>query len=110
MKEKKDNLSKEIKDLPGFSANKTVCIWVVTAEDPTVKSGKRFFVTTKLDRDSDQVLSFIGFEIKFTNVNKIKTYADAKNEFNKSNTDIIFMIYPWNRIINVCNVTYKTKV
>ena len=100
----------KINSLSGKSKIKIV--YLVLVEDVTKKEKCRAFVG---EHESDANVSLLiirGYEIKWSNKEKITNYEDALkyvNEFNKSPEDIIEIKYPWHRVISIINVSYKRK-
>lgn len=98
------------KKIESFSAkinNKTVYILLV--EDPSKREKFRAFVGVDVISGSE-TFDLKGYEIKWSNRDKITGFDDAikyANEFNKGPEDIVDIKYPWHRVISVRNVTYR---
>lgn len=86
-------------------------VYLVTVEDPTIKSKYREFCCLKFQHDSVTV-SIVGFDIVS---NKKETFAlnslkEVSEYVQKNNITLEDYKIPWTRVINVKNITYKQKV
>lgn len=88
------------------STNKLLYILVV--EDPSQKTNVRYFATTKIDKLATGV-DVIGYDFTNAQSNKLKTWDDALGLATKEESEILSIFFPWHRIINIRNVSYKQK-
>jgi len=99
-------MSTKIKDLPGGSGNKIV--YLIRVKEPGETGKIRAFISNNVTQ-GNFVLECIGYEIKPTRVEIIKTYEDAVDRVNKDGFSLSSMVFPWHVVISVQNVTYRTK-
>ena len=71
---------------------------------------ERAFITSKIDR-STNCIEICGFEIEtreqFSAVSNMNSYNDIVDLANEHNLPLKCMIYPYNRVISIQNLTYK---
>jgi len=96
--------SNKIVDLPG--GNKNNIVYIIRVEEP---NNIRYFVSSKVDKFNSYI-EFIGYETNKTNINKIKDYTDALSIVNKGNTRLIHIVFPWNNVMSVENISYKQSM
>lgn len=90
--------------------NKTVLL--VLVEDPSVKVKYRGFLGVPELEMAGSLLSIKGYEISWSDREKINSYQDAlifANKFNNGPEDVVEIKYPWQRVISVNNIGYKRK-
>lgn len=97
-KDKKNNLP------IGISTNKS--LYLVVVEDQTTKDKKRAFISSGAPDFVPPGIKIQGFEISYTNRENIRTHADVHQYIMG---DLLEIMYPLNRVINVRNISYKTK-
>lgn len=113
------NKNNQLADLPLEAkalenANKTIgnstnkLLYILVVEDPTVKQNCRIFATSKVDKMA-AFADIIGYEITNAQSNKLKTWDDVIELANDGNIELINISFPWHRVINIRNVTYKSK-
>lgn len=114
MVNKKIEKREEIVGLPGAKnsmpgmeiTNKTV--YLIVTEDALVKAKVRAYVASKFT-ESQAYMSFRGAEISHTQIKELSSYDDAIELANKNKSSIEEMIYPWNKICSIKNITYRHK-
>lgn len=94
-------MMEKIESLPARSGNKTV--YFVIVEDQNVRSKIRRFVSSYLDQKVYGI-EFVGYEVNSSAL--VKDYQDAINEANKGKRELFSIIYPWQRVISIRNITY----
>ena len=88
--------------LPAKTSNNT--LYLVTVEDDR---GPRVFVSKSLDQISFGII-LIGYEIS-NNIKKIESEEQAIALANRESRTLFHITFPWNRVYNIINVTYKIK-
>ena len=86
----------------------TKLLYTIVVEDPTAKTECRLFATSKVDK-SATFCEVIGYEITGAQSSKLKTWNDVIELATKSQLDLVNMTFPWHRVINIKNVSYKAK-
>ena len=85
-------------------------VYIVTVEDPTVRSKKRSFVSLKLREDSPVYLDLIGIEVDSKEKSKFSSYQEVENYIQeKGSVSVVNIRFPWTRVINMENRSYKKK-
>jgi hypothetical protein len=93
--------------LPDGSTTKTT--YLVKVEDPTMKRKVTAFLTAKLDRTSYGV-ELVGYLVPVAPADEVRTEKDAVALVNSKDTKSLYsVIYPWDRVISVRNVSYRLK-
>jgi len=106
MKENNDNKNDEIKSFSSKTNNKMAYLLLV--EDVSVTKKQRAFIGTAPAFECDGVV-FKGYEISWSDKNKIQSFDDALKIANKNNSpkDAIEIRYFSDKVINIRNVCYK---
>lgn len=96
---------KELKDLPlpGNTSNKPVYLVIVLSD---LKEGRRAFVSSKLTRGGE-ILKLTGHEIKTSDIKKTNNVKDAQQLAIRG--QILDIEFPWQRILSIRNLSYKTR-
>jgi hypothetical protein len=93
--------------LPDGSTTKTT--YLVKVEDPTMKRKVTAFLTAKLDRTSYGV-ELVGYLVPTAPADEVRTEKDAVALVNSKGMKSLYsVIYPWDRVISVRNVSYRLK-
>lgn len=92
----------KIKELYGGSVNKIT--YLITIGD---YSKDEFFVSAKVADGGSQVLEIIGYQITEENAKQIRSHSDAVKMVNKEQSDLVNIKFPWHRVKNIKNVTFK---
>jgi hypothetical protein len=90
----------------GNSANKL--LYILVTEDPSNKTQVRYFATAKVDKLATYV-DLVGYEVTNAQSNKLKTWDDVTELAKKGKLEILNISFPWQRVINIRNVSYKIK-
>lgn len=85
-------------------------LYIVTVADPTLAAKKRKFFALKLRDQSAIYLEVIGIEIELdTQLDAVKSYSDVLALAQLEDTAVLSIRFPWSRVINIENKTYKHK-
>lgn len=88
----------------------TNLIYLVSVEDPSDKAKSRNFLANKVDKVSYGV-ELKGFEINNKKqLSNLKTFEDAIELAKKESIEMIDLMIPWQRVISIKNMSYKTKI
>lgn len=85
---------------------KIVPVYLVAAEDPTVKTNVTKYLAVKLDEQTSCV-KLVGFEIKETEKNVCENYQEILNSTDKGLYKEIML--PWQRVVRIQNLIFKQK-
>lgn len=84
-------------------------LWICKVEDPTVKAKCRYFAAIKLNQDSPTFVDIVGVEIDQKKQNAYQSFNDVENYVNEGTARVVSIKFPWTRVINIENRTYKRK-
>lgn len=98
--------SKKIENFSSKTSHKMAYLMLV--EDPSVRVKYRAFVGAQVIH-TPETAQIKGYEINWSDRDKINSYEDALEKANKKNSspDSVDISYPWARVISVRNVCYK---
>jgi hypothetical protein len=85
---------------------KIVPVYLVTVDDPTVKTQFNKYLAVKLDEQANSV-KLVGFEIKETDKNVCQNYQEILSSTDKGLYKEI--VLPWQRIVRIQNLIFKQK-
>lgn len=85
---------------------KIVPVYLVVAEDPTIKSNTAKYLAVKLDEQTSTV-KLVGFEITETEKNVCENYQEIVSSTDKGLYKEIML--PWQRVIRIQNLIFKQK-
>lgn len=85
-------------------------LWICKVEDPTVRGKIRCFAALKVNQDSPTFVDLVGIEIDSKKQDAYKSFNDVENYVKEGTARVVSIRFPWTRVINIENRTYKRKV
>jgi hypothetical protein len=99
--ENSEEINKKVTSLPSRSGNKAV--YLVVVEDNSFKAKRRQFVSRYLDYKPIGI-EVIGYEVSVEA--KVFSHQDAIDEANKGSGELFNILFPWQKVLHIRNVTY----
>jgi hypothetical protein len=91
------------------NSSKSEVLYILNVEDPTVKQKQSWFIIFKFT-ETPVYIDVVGFHTNNKNqIDALITISDAEKLAQDNNLQIVNKRFPWARIIDIENKTYRRK-